>query len=872
MVGRDEVRQRVHEVLVGAADGQAIVVHGPAGIGKSRVVEDALDRLDAPVWKVRAGPSLRTTPLGAFALAAPDAVIGASDRRGLVQSLADAIALRPPTAIWIDDAHHLDAESATVVLHLVRQATVPVALTLRDGEDLPPPIGVLLEDGVEQLALEPLSEADVDELATNLLGGHLDGPSLRRVHGRSGGNPLLLRELLRSGLAHDSIRQQGGVWHASVDATAPVGLEDLVADHALALPAGAARLFQQVALAGHLPIGALDHLASPEAVADLLGSGLVRVLDDADQVRPDHPLYAEVVVGRLDPALRCELLTDLAGAVEALERPDEEVRAVRWRLAAGAPLSVERSSAMAWAALAAFDVELVIAASEHALAGGNRGASIPLATGLAYAGRNEEAIPAFEVAVASARGEWPTAFARLASTLNRAYLDGWDTWVADAHRAAAEGVTDPAVLHLLRSEEASALAFSAKLEQAAALAGPVVLDPAADPAVALPYVPGYAAARTAQGRTLEVIDALARLQGTVQEAPSRAHAWLYAFRAQAEAVHGHLEEAEAAMVPFEQLSYLAMVEDVSAVLASEMRGLVALWRGQITDAVRWLDEAASLSGTPESRFRRIIPWAHLAQARALAGDDAGAREAADEACRAATMFPLGAGYAGEAAAWARVASGDATGAARDAAAAARRAHDAGLVTIALWCAADSLRLAPGPSPAALLREVASGVDGRWAAAFRSHAGAVLDRDGVALVAAADRYEEIGARLHGAEVLDLAASWLQADGRRDAARRARARCDEAYRACPGAVRRTLPAAADDPALASLSRREREVAMLASTGLANAAIAERLGLSVRTTEGHLARALAKLDLTRRTELAARLGDRGHESPPRRRVATT
>lgn len=62
------------------------------------------------------------------------------------------------------------------------------------------------------------------------------------------------------------------------------------------------------------------------------------------------------------------------------------------------------------------------------------------------------------------------------------------------------------------------------------------------------------------------------------------------------------------------------------------------------------------------------------------------------------------------------------------------------------------------------------------------------------------------------------------------------------------------------------------MLASTGLANAAIAERLGLSVRTTEGHLARALAKLDLTRRTELAARLGDRGHESPPRRRVATT
>ncbi len=861
MVGRDDARQRVHAVLTGACDGRAIVVRGPAGIGKSRVVEDALDRLAPPVWKVRAGPSLRTTPLGAFALAAPDVVIGASDRRGLVQSLADSIERRPPEAIWVDDAHHLDPESATVVLHLVRQATVPVAITLRDGEDLPPAIDQLLVDGIEQLALDPLHEADVDELVTNLLGGHLDGPSLRRVHGRSGGNPLLLRELLRSGLAHGSIRQQGGVWHAAPDATAPVGLEDLVADHALALPPAAARLFRQVALAGHVPVAALDHLATPEAVTDVLESGLVRVLDDADQVRPDHPLYAEVVIGRLDADLRAELLTDLAAAVEALDRPDEEVRAVRWRLEAGAPLAVERSSAMAWTALAAFDVELVIAASEHALAGGNQGASIPLATGLAYSGRNEEAIPVFEAAVASAHGEWPTAFAKLAGTLNRAYLYGWDTWVADAHRAAAEGVTDPMVLDLLRSEEASALAFSAQLEEAAALAGPVVLDPSVDPAVALPYVPGWAAARTAQGRTIEVIDALARLQDTVREAPSRAHAWLYAFRAQAEAVHGHLEEAEAAMVPFEQLSYLAMVEDVSAVLASEMRGLVALWRGQVADAVRWLDEAAALSGTPESRFRRIIPWAHLAQARALAGDIDGAAAAAAESERAAAMFPLGAGYAGEATAWARSAAGDVTGAARDAASAARRAYDAGLVTTAVWCAADALRLAPGPTPAALVREVTHGVDGRWAAAFRAHAGAVLDREGIALVAVADRYEEIGARLHAAEVLDLAASWLQADGRRDGARRARARADEAHAACTGAVRRTLPAAVDDPAIASLSRREREVAVLAASGLANATIAERLGLSVRTTEGHLARAMAKLDVARRTELPARLGDIEH-----------
>jgi DNA-binding CsgD family transcriptional regulator len=292
-----------------------------------------------------------------------------------------------------------------------------------------------------------------------------------------------------------------------------------------------------------------------------------------------------------------------------------------------------------------------------------------------------------------------------------------------------------------------------------------------------------------------------------------------------------------------------------------MRGLVALWRGQITDAVRWLDEAAALSGTPESRFRRIIPWSHLAQARALAGDAAGAAAASAEATAAAAMFPLGAGYAGEAGAWARAAGGDATGAARDAAAGARSCADRGLRTIALWCAHDALRLAPGPAPAALVTEIAAGFDGRWAAAFRTHATAVADRDADGLLTAADAFEEIGARLHAAEVLDLAAGWLHAEGRRDGARRARARADEAFAACPGAVRRTLPAALDDPAVASLSRREREVAVLAAAGLANATIAERLGLSVRTTEGHLARAMAKLDVARRTELGPRLGDLEH-----------
>lgn len=54
-------------------------------------------------------------------------------------------------------------------------------------------------------------------------------------------------------------------------------------------------------------------------------------------------------------------------------------------------------------------------------------------------------------------------------------------------------------------------------------------------------------------------------------------------------------------------------------------------------------------------------------------------------------------------------------------------------------------------------------------------------------------------------------------------------------------------------APLTPRERQVAGLVATGLTNRQIAERLVLSERTIDGHVARILARLDLSRRAQLA-------------------
>src|SRR5690606_3774407 len=59
---------------------------------------------------------------------------------------------------------------------------------------------------------------------------------------------------------------------------------------------------------------------------------------------------------------------------------------------------------------------------------------------------------------------------------------------------------------------------------------------------------------------------------------------------------------------------------------------------------------------------------------------------------------------------------------------------------------------------------------------------------------------------------------------------------------------------------LSDREREVAVAAAQRLRNREIAERLGLSVRTVENHLANVYRKLGVTGRDDLAAALDAAG------------
>ena len=89
--------------------------------------------------------------------------------------------------------------------------------------------------------------------------------------------------------------------------------------------------------------------------------------------------------------------------------------------------------------------------------------------------------------------------------------------------------------------------------------------------------------------------------------------------------------------------------------------------------------------------------------------------------------------------------------------------------------------------------------------------------------------------------------------RDAAAAAQ-RSQALSRQCEGAATPALVLADE---VTPLTRREREVALLAAQGLASKDIAEKLFLSVRTVENHLQRAYEKLGIAGRDELAGVIG---------------
>ncbi|MEV6713628.1 helix-turn-helix transcriptional regulator [Lentzea sp. NPDC051208] len=153
---------------------------------------------------------------------------------------------------------------------------------------------------------------------------------------------------------------------------------------------------------------------------------------------------------------------------------------------------------------------------------------------------------------------------------------------------------------------------------------------------------------------------------------------------------------------------------------------------------------------------------------------------------------------------------------------------------------DAVRLGHASDALDRLRELAATTTGLLVPVYAAHAEALVRNDSAALEEVAARFEEAGYLLFAAEA-------AAASGNRALAGRLIGLCEGARTPALARV-----------ALVPLTKREREVAVLAARGLTNKEIAESLVISVRTVDNHLSNTYAKLGIATRGELALVLAD--------------
>ncbi|MGY0236191.1 AAA family ATPase [Longispora urticae] len=346
LLGREDVLERCRAQL---DTGAGVLLYGPAGIGKSAVVEalgaeaaaqgqlvlrstpsaveaglphltlcdlfcGVLD-VDPPTLPGHLRAALETALLRGAPLAG-----AATDQLAIrlgVLELLRGLALRGTVLLVLDDAHWIDPASAEVLAFAARRlGTLPVRMLVTERvEPGSEPLAIeLLPPQMTEIPLEGLPETVLGELLRNRLDMPLTGDTLGRVRASSGGNPLYALELGRA------LRRRGEPVRPDEPLPVPDRLRPLLSARLAELPVQAMPALLLVAAAAR-PGRELLPTDDP-GLAVGLATGVLG-LSPGGELRFSHPLLGELVYADATPAQRQAAHTRLADLVPD---PVERVR------------------------------------------------------------------------------------------------------------------------------------------------------------------------------------------------------------------------------------------------------------------------------------------------------------------------------------------------------------------------------------------------------------------------------------------------------------------------------------------------------------------------------------------------------------------
>ena len=370
LLEREQELRALDQMVSATADGISglVVVEGAAGIGKSRLLAELRERARASgvrVLAAQAGDLERDFPFGVarqlFEPALADQaersrlLAGAAEPARLVVEAPDSagargddvsfavlhglywltinLAGKRPLLLSVDDLQWCDRPSLRFVAYLVRRLEgvgVLLAVSLRsvDAGGQPVALGEITEarDALH-LRPRPLGEAAVAELVASRLGARPEAAFTAACAAATGGNPLLLGQLLTS-LAADGVtpdarnaRLVREVGSRAVSRSVLLRLQRL--------PGEASTVAQTVAVLGDgadlalvARLSGLDEGAVCAATGALVQAEILRAEPPLGFV---HPLVAGAVYHSLAPGERELRHADAAGLLMAEQAPAEEV-------------------------------------------------------------------------------------------------------------------------------------------------------------------------------------------------------------------------------------------------------------------------------------------------------------------------------------------------------------------------------------------------------------------------------------------------------------------------------------------------------------------------------------------------------------------
>ena len=835
---------------------RGVVLCGPAGVGKTRLAQEAAawaSQRGAVVRWVLCTPACKTVPMGALAPWC-DAVDGNPlDLVNQVIATITAGAGEAPLVLAIDDAHHLDDLSAFVVYQLVSREVVALIATIRTGEEVSPAVVALRQlDTIECLELQPLTYRDSEHLLTHTLGGPVRPDSAMRLWNLTGGNVLYLRELVSQAYRSGNLVEHDDGWAWTADIALTPSLIELVGLHAGSTSGAVRDLIDMVAAAEPVERACLVEIIGQATLNDAEQHELiVAASDSGDLVRLRHPLYGEVRLAQAGRYRLQRLRGKLAAALAA--RPDADpVRVgVLWL---DSDLEPDGTVLLRAAEQAVVRLDLALGAklAEAAMhADGSTEAAMLFAHLLVLLNKGDEAD---RLLTATERGSVPELTRANALHLRIANLL-WPLGRPDE----AWQVSDAA----LRSSSSELLTAHVRAVRA------VQFAMAGHPAAVLEELDGVDRDR------LLTLPALVALWGLTIA---------YGDLGDPEAATRYAEEGyrRAAAAPDSTYQGVALVEfhiyalvfagliaqgnelaektcdrcsdapGISRSVSIAMRGMAALFAADLPRSVQCLTTACedfAQYGVDSAVFYNFSAFCTEALARSGRVTEALLMQARMHAARHPT-FVFSENDIQLADAWVAAARGHITASRRLARAAAEVARRAGQPAREVYSLQILLQLGGADaSVTARLEQLRGCVQGPRVDIAARYAQALDAGDGDALLAVGNELATIGDHLGSADATAQAVAAFSAQGKRGSALTATelvtglATARDIRSPAVNAVMSPLP----------LSEHEREIVVMIAEGRSNTEIAAELGGSARTLEGHIARASAKVKVAGRRGLA-------------------